>query len=590
MAEIGPLLHLAQQVFLEFAVHEFERLERPPFPVHMEVVDDRFIIHLVASHQGEAWGSDLGRLGDAGFRVRNSTQRMASGWGYLNEIYNLAELDVNAYIEAAHIVRQELDVSVPEALNDAPSRSPWESCGATGRGVIIGIIDSGVDVTHPNLRCRDGSTRVLRLWDQTLDGANPSFGYGREYLQQELDNDLAAGTPIASIDRTGHGTAAAGIAAGADIFPYGRYCGVAPLADLVVVSLEAKAYSFASTANVVDAVRYVYDVAELLGRRAVVNLSQGSRLGPHDGRDQFDQYFSELLDEDTHRIVVTSAGNLGAADAHAQVKLAGKAYVDLKILVPPFVGPYVAVDIWYAIGDRITIQVIDPGGHGSDEIPDDHRDRADLSDRVDIQGKRNVTGVRANEIFVSLTRPNGDVTAGTWTVRIRTVNCASDQPLDAWLDSADNSPRFTLDVVADATVTMPGTAESVLAVTAYQVSPSVGPLSPVSSRGPNRLGQPLQLLSAPGEPITTCTPSTNSVSRYARRSGTSFAAAHVSGAVALMLEFDRNLDRHKVIDCLLNTARQDADTAAGPSSAWGAGKLDIASAICCVVEEHNNGQ
>jgi subtilisin family serine protease len=158
----------------------------------------------------------------------------------------------------------------------------------------------------------------------------------------------------------------------------------------------------------------------------------------------------------------------------------------------------------------------------------------------------------------------------------------SARPVDAWLDRGRRaSPRFASLVEADCTVTSPATARDVLAVTSYVVSPTLGSLAPSSGRGPDRRGASVQVLAAPGETITTCAAGPGTSSHYAPDAGTSLAAAHVTGAIAVMLEAEPALSRADVLDRLRRTARTDADTSAGPASGWGAGKLDLCAAVGC---------
>ena len=132
----------------------------------------------------------------------------------------------------------------------------------SGKGVVIGIVDTGIETDHPAF-----AGRILRLWDQTLNGSGVSEGgYGAE-LQPPLVE--------ISRDTVGHGTHVAGIAAGEDPV----YEGVAPGADLVIVKSDLM------TAHIADGVRYIFRVARDLGRPAVVNLSLGGHGDAHDGTD-----------------------------------------------------------------------------------------------------------------------------------------------------------------------------------------------------------------------------------------------------------------------------------------------------------------
>src|SRR5207248_3293340 len=148
-----------------------------------------------------------------------------------------------------------------------------------------------------------GTTRIMKLWDQRVRGAapTPAAGYGSEWDSQGIDAHLQSGpgSRFPSVDPNGHGTGVAGVAAGnGSGAPGARYRGVAQSAELVVVALEARRSALASTANVIDAIDYVFAQADILGRRAVVNLSRGAALGPHDRNGQFELAVKGVLADD----------------------------------------------------------------------------------------------------------------------------------------------------------------------------------------------------------------------------------------------------------------------------------------------------
>lgn len=342
----------------------------------------------------------------------------------------------------------------------------------------------------------------------------------------------------------------------------------------------------------IDAVQYVFDVGRRVGKRAVVNLSQGVQIGPHEPAGHLETGLSDLLVADDERLLVISAGNTGSADAHARVNVAAGDTVDLLFDVPTGVGSFVLVDIWYDCGDLLGVEVTDPSGATSRVVRGNERDMDVLGqDMYEISGVPNVIGVRANQlqVLVRTASRRSNVTSGSWTLRLHGLHMNGGTPVDAWLDRGLlGSARFNVGAVdSDHTITAPATADGAIAVGSYQVSPTLGPLSTLSGRGPDRRGSPPRLLAAPGETVTTCRAGPTSARAYATVAGTSYAAAHVTGALAVLLQGAPTLKRPQAIDCLLQTARSDADANSGPSSGWGAGKLDIAAAMACATgEEH----
>lgn len=149
----------------------------------------------------------------------------------------------------------------------------------TGRGVLVGIADSGIDVFHPAFRNPDGTTRIAALWDQME---------GREYTKEEINVFLeeSSGGPVPSAfrDLSGHGTAVAGIAAGSRVSERDLIAeGYAPEAELVVVRLaQSGTDDYVKTTQLMQAVDYLVKKAVEFGKPMAINLSIGNNYGSHD--------------------------------------------------------------------------------------------------------------------------------------------------------------------------------------------------------------------------------------------------------------------------------------------------------------------
>lgn len=175
-----------------------------------------------------------------------------------------------------------------------------------GTGVIVGIIDSGTDFSHPDFKDASGNSRIKFLWDMTkpVDVNTPMlFGYGQEWNNYEIDlgqcthNDLA---------HSGHGTASSGIAAGNGL-SINHYEGIAPKADIMVVAVDFSRPGF----TIADAVSYLINKAQLIGKPIVINASLGDYYGSHDGTDLETQMINNLITASPGRAMVASAGNAG---------------------------------------------------------------------------------------------------------------------------------------------------------------------------------------------------------------------------------------------------------------------------------------
>lgn len=195
----------------------------------------------------------------------------------------------------------------------------------SGQGVVIGVVDSGIDITHPDLRHADGSTRVAWWLDFASNpaGRHPeleaALGCRQQAglrcqilsateLDERLSNDLIGDEPR---DAIGHGTIVAAIAAGNGLFGGGAFAGIAPEATLIAARVTGPSGTIADS-DVVLATRFVFERAEALGAPAVVNLSLGSDFGAHDGSSELAAALAELVGpEHPGRAIVVAAGNSG---------------------------------------------------------------------------------------------------------------------------------------------------------------------------------------------------------------------------------------------------------------------------------------
>lgn len=165
-----------------------------------------------------------------------------------------------------------------------------QSVGLFGNGVLVAVLDSGIDYVNDDFRLEDGRTRIYRLWDQTISG-NPPQGYaiGSEYTQETINEALGNGSReemlrvVPSTDISGHGTAVAGIAAGNGRGSGSRYRGVASQSELIVVKLgRPREEGFPRTTELMMALNYVVEQALAVQKPVAVNISIGNTYGSHE--------------------------------------------------------------------------------------------------------------------------------------------------------------------------------------------------------------------------------------------------------------------------------------------------------------------
>lgn len=183
----------------------------------------------------------------------------------------------------------------------------------TGKNVIIGIIDTGTDFSHPDFKDSLGNSRILWLWDQRLANAANTpmpYNYGQEWSNTDIDNNLCTHTDITDV---GHGTKVAGIAAG-NGFSDSTYKGIAPKSSIISVAVD-----FNSSAPVItDAVDYIFAKANIAGLPCVINISLGDYFGSHDGRDLESLLMESYIANQPGKMIVTAAGNAGNYPLHIQ--------------------------------------------------------------------------------------------------------------------------------------------------------------------------------------------------------------------------------------------------------------------------------
>lgn len=246
-------------------------------------------------------------------RNKINIHQVTPRWIYIqSSLSQLQEL-----VESESINDFYFDNSIPTALADSARLlhyvnqvhngtggldSPY-----TGKGVIVGIVDQGLDFTHPDFKNDDGTTRVLRYWDHTLSSGGPasSYGYGIVWNEEQINS----GDCISTESGTGHGTTVAGMACG-NANANGQNKGMAPEANLIIVESNFSLPNW--TMTIADACDYIFKVADTLGMPAVVNLSLGTYLGSHDGDDPASELMESMLDEKPGRVIVCAAGNSGA--------------------------------------------------------------------------------------------------------------------------------------------------------------------------------------------------------------------------------------------------------------------------------------
>ncbi len=428
-------------------------------------------------------------------------------------------------------------VEKPKRLFFAVNRAKAASCinilqepprRLTGKGVLVAVLDSGIDYFHEDFRNGDGTTRIVELWDQTLN---------RVFTREEINEALEAGDReagrglVPSVDGSGHGTSVAGIAAGNGRESEGAYRGVAYESEFLIVKLgNSREGGFPRTTELMRGVNFVVGRAVEMGMPIVVNISFGNTYGSHDGTGLLEMFLDDIGNYGRTTIVVGS-GNEGAAAGH----MSGKGAVQAELSVAPY-EPGVSVQLWKAYSDQFTVSLQTPSGEVLGPLSEQLgpvRFRYRETQVLVYYGKPGPFSV-AQEIYFDFVPDEGSyVESGIWTFRLQPQRVVQGQA-DFWLPSAavlNSSTRF-LEPTPDITLTVPSTAAKVITVGAY--NSATNSYADFSGRGFTRMTNQVKPdLCAPG--VGLMAPGNGG--GYRSVTGTSFAAPVVAGSAALLMQW-----------------------------------------------------
>ena len=411
------------------------------------------------------------------------------------------------------------------------SRAPL---GLSGKGVLLAIIDSGIDYTHPDFRNADGTTRLLALWDQTAEGTPPKgYRIGSEFTQEELNQSLRE-NQVLSRDLSGHGTAVAGIAAGNGRASNGRYRGVAPESELLVVKLGIpRPESFPRTTELMQGVDYAVRKALELSMPLVINLSFGNGYGSHDGTSLLETFLDDISAYGRSSIVA-GTGNEGDAGGHTGGWLTEGEEKTLELAI----GEYETgtnIQLWKSYVDNFSVSLIAPEGVAIGPFQENmgsQRYRASGTELLIYYGEPSPYSL-VQEIYMDFLPVENYIDSGIWKIRL-TPEKITEGRYDLWLPAREerNQDTYFYRPDPDTTLTIPSTAGKVISVGAYDSR--LMTYASFSGRGYTRDGRNIKPdLSAPGVNIMTTAPGGG----YASRTGTSFATPFVSGSAALLMQW-----------------------------------------------------
>ena len=507
--------------------------------------------------------------------------------------------------------------------------------GLTGEGVIIAILDRGIDYEHPDFINADGTTRILAIYDLTDptgagDPDNPT-GVGTVYTRDEINAALAGGPPLATRDAVGHGTTTAGLAGGNGSASGGVVQGMAPNATFVIVKFttegapahgnEPSEDPFYDRSLLPVAIDYVLGLADAAAMPVVFLANFGSNGGPMDGTSEFSRAIDSRFGAGIPgRVFVTGTSDDGDVPNHAG-GMVGQGQV-AEIQIQKSDAGFLRFNLWYPDTDRFGVEIVTQAG-ASGPLPTPPGNTTQVSSSgagyiyyhngsdVDFWGAEN----DKREILIDLSGP-----AGVYTVRL-TGTIVVGGRFDASLNPSNfyalPGNRFLTFAEEGYTVWDGASAFNNIAPHAYVLRTTYldidgiertsagndvgeGALWPGSGIGPTYDGRLGVTIGAPGRTnFTTYAPRSYFASfrsnliqggagLYGVQTAVSGASPVVTGIIALLLEVDPTLDQIEVREVLEQTARQDGFTGTVPNTEWGYGKIDAYAAATSVLTGVSN--
>jgi subtilisin family serine protease len=548
-----------------------------------------------------------------------------------NSVSAIASEDEVEFIEAAKPIGVLNDVAAGEIGSAEVHRGTNLPKAYSGKNVIIGIIDTGIDYSHSDFRDESGKSRILSIWNQTKNGGAVPTEIEDSYGTECDQNSISDGScPL--MDRDGHGTHVAGTAAARNK----NYPGIAPDANLIVVSYDSSVNlqsGYAETifsTKICQAAYYIFKKAETLGLPAVINLSLGTHIGPHDGSSLFEQCLAGLLEDSAGRAIVAAAGNEfsteeGFKGIHAGYSVDGTNASNFVIRKLTNDRIYY-LDFWGEPGSDLSVGLAFHDGKPrstpqkySGLIKAGQKSEGSFEDGA-IQyfinyseSKSALNGKPHAGIRIKVNSLVGNISEKSFDLIV-----SGKGSFNAWLfpDKPARTVQFT-DFSAEigsewtyvpgdsnSTVAMPATSPDIIAVGAYATRVkwgggidcceipifSLGELLPFSASGPSAALQQTGIkpdITAPGGMIASTLSAQSNPNdvmlmndgKHVLNAGTSMAAPMVTGTVALMFSADPNYTYSDVKKYLIESAYADEPVGTVPNDRWGHGKLDVLAAV-----------
>ena len=601
--------------------------------VPVAMVDDKPTVQAFVSVDG--WNAaPLAELQSMGVQVNGEYGDVLTVTAPIEKLEAIAKLGKVRQVAVAHRVNLKTDKQRSTANVNQVHSGTGLSMPYKGRDVVVGVIDAGIDFNHMAFKDEDGNTRVKRVYMPGGTGNSPVVNGktlpGAEYTTPEEIAKLTC-------DLTGesHGTHTSAIAAGTIV---GSYGGMAPEADIVLCGLA----NDLTDANIVNSINYIFSYAESVGKPAVVNLSLGDHVGPHDGTTDFCKSLDALTD--AGKLLVLSAGNEGDYKLHFGTTFtnAGTSVAQNTVLLIDsdyYGGSYEsAIDIYGSDASAFTFQyvVIDANGNqkavSKKQTASANGTTFNMSTHSTFKNYYDGSGtawfgVDANSgkynIYIEVSAETTSSNDEDWYLGILFWG-AKGQTINGWdIEGYTDFTNFGyskfVDGDSEMSISSMATGKNTISVGAFvsrNTYPAVGgnsytynsltngTIATFSSYGPDANGVQRPEIVGGGATVVSAVSrydtSTTGADNYnflaaevedaagkkhywGDMMGTSMSSPQVAGILALWLQVNPNLSVSDVREVFESTSIQDSYVTAGPAKKWGYGKIDALAGIKQVI-------
>jgi len=552
----------------------------------------------------------------AGFKVRTRSANLVVLSVPVDDLPRLAEAKTIERLSAArysHPLKTETispkKLSRPLLKNDQANIAVQAPSArltylVSGRGVVVGVIDSGIDWQHGDFKKANGTTRIKAMWDLSDPANSGPGGVGKTFTEADINNALANTGTVGEKDTNNHGTHVTGIAAGNGTLSggnLGTHAGIAPEADLVIVKANRAGSSGFGEDDQIASLHWIRDQAKALNAPFVINMSLGGHASQHDGTDAVEKTIDTLLTDNASttglkgRQVVIAAGNEGAnlihAGRHFEQGVAGSWTFQMSDEAKGLL-------IVHAAADTFDFTVTKPGG-GTLVLTSPATSASDAD--VEIEAENSTTGNNARNLIVTFKNK----IAGNWMLTASGTKVINGR-VDVWDLSDGSSPFISASADNLMHVGSPATSREAITVASFVSKTmfssqsgtttktdegAVGDPSNSSSQGPSRDGRLKPEVAAPGAYVISTlsadaeAPAAADVApdgKHVAYTGTSMATPVTTGVIALMLEVNPDLSPGTIKRLLRRTVTNDAATGTSISYKTGYGKINALEAVKAV--------